>query len=75
MSEPRSLGPRAGQPAVCSAKGCGDSAVWELQWNNPRLHTAQRRKIWLACDQHHGYLGDFLDRRGFLREVTAIQAS
>jgi hypothetical protein len=69
-----SEGPSAGRPAVCSAKGCRVSAVWELHWNNPTLHTVQRRKIWLACNEHRGYLGDFLERRGFLREITAIEA-
>ena len=33
---------------VCSAKGCQAVAVWDLQWNNPKLHTPERRKIWLA---------------------------
>lgn len=75
MREGRSLEGRAAPPAVCSAKGCGEPAVWELHWNNPKLHTAERRKTWLACDQHRGYLSDFLARRGFLREVTAIETS
>ncbi len=55
----------------CSAKGCTATAVWALVWNNPRVHTPERRKTWLACDDHRGYLGDFLDRRGFLHEVVA----
>jgi hypothetical protein len=54
---------------VCSAKGCRAAAVWQLHWNNPKLHTPDRRKTWLACDEHRATLGDFLDRRGFLREV------
>ncbi|MCU1432158.1 MAG: hypothetical protein JWP95_1263, partial [Actinotalea sp.] len=33
----------------CSRKGCGAPAVWALRWNNPRLHTPDRRKVWLAC--------------------------
>jgi hypothetical protein len=69
-----SEGPSAGQPAVCSAKGCRAAAVWELHWNNPNLHTVERRKIWLACNEHRCYLGDFLERRQFLREVTVIEA-
>ena len=34
---------------VCSAKGCRKTAQWALLWNNPRLHTDDRRKTWLAC--------------------------
>ncbi len=63
----------AGQSPVCSAKRCREPAVWALHWNNPKVHTAGRRKTWLACARHRGSLGDFLDRRGFLREVTAVE--
>jgi hypothetical protein len=45
-----------------------------LRWNNPKLHPPERRKTWLACDEHRESLGAFLDRRGFLREVTAFGA-
>lgn len=54
----------------CSAKGCRADATWQLQWNNPKLHTPDYRKTWLACDEHRVTLGQFLDLRGFLREVT-----
>jgi hypothetical protein len=56
---------------VCSAKGCQAVAVWDLQWNNPKLHTPERRKIWLACDDHKQSLSDFLAARAFLRDVVA----
>jgi hypothetical protein len=58
----------------CSAKGCRASAVWALGWNNPKIHTAERRKVWLACDEHREKLSFFLDARGFLREVTPFGA-
>ncbi len=54
---------------VCSARGCTTPAVWALLWNNPRLHTADRRKVWLACSEHRESLSDFLNARGFLRQV------
>ena len=54
---------------VCSAKGCREPAQWQLRWNNPRLHTPDRRKTWLACEEHRASLGDFLGSRGFLRET------
>lgn len=55
---------------ICSAKGCTAPARWDLRWNNPKLHTPDRRKVWLACDDHKGTLGDFLGARGFLRDVV-----
>ena len=61
--------------AVCSARGCRDAAHWALAWNNPRLHTPERRKTWLACDEHRVSLSDFLTARGFLREVTPLDPS
>ena len=56
----------------CSAKGCRNPATWALRWNNPKLHPAERRKTWLACDEHRESLGDFLGVRGFLREIDAL---
>lgn len=55
---------------LCSAKGCSAPATWQLQWNNPKLHTPDRRKIWLACDDHRESLGDFLRKRSFLKDVV-----
>lgn len=54
---------------ICSAKGCRNDATWGLLWNNPRLHTPQRRKVWLACDDHRDHLEQFLAARGFHRET------
>lgn len=55
---------------LCSAKGCQQPGTWELRWRNPRIHTPERRKIWLACEEHKGSLGDFLGSRGFLQETV-----
>jgi hypothetical protein len=55
---------------VCSAKGCRRSATWAHLWNNPKLHTPERRKVWLACDDHRTSLGEFLSVRGFLTETV-----
>ena len=57
---------------TCSAKGCRAPATWSLRWNNPKLHEPDRRKIWLACDDHRASLAGFLDARGFLRETEPI---
>lgn len=57
---------------LCSAKGCRAAAVWALRWNNPKIHTADRRKIWLACDEHRESLSAFLSRRDFLKDVVPV---
>lgn len=57
---------------VCSARGCLEPAVWSLLWNNPKLHTPDRRKSWLACEAHRSTLGDFLSARRFLRAVEPL---
>ena len=59
-------------PSVCSARGCGQPATWALLWNNPKIHTPDRRKTWLACDEHEPTLREFLDRRGFYRETLPL---
>jgi hypothetical protein len=60
------------EPLQCSSKGCRADARWALRWNNPKIHDPERRKIWLACDEHRGHLSDFLSRRGFLRDVVPV---
>jgi hypothetical protein len=60
--------------AICSAKGCRNPATWRLLWNNPKLHTPDRRKTWLACDEHRESLGAFLSARSFLRESERFSA-
>jgi hypothetical protein len=58
---------------TCSAKGCQSAATWSLLWNNPRLHTPDRRKTWLACDDHRESLSGFLAARNFLKEVVPVE--
>ncbi|MEY9873666.1 hypothetical protein ABH931_003155 [Streptacidiphilus sp. MAP12-33] len=64
----------APETAICSAKGCRAAAVWVLAWNNPKLHTPERRKTWLACDEHKEHLAQFLDLRGFLKDVVTLES-
>ncbi|MGQ7296016.1 acetone carboxylase [Quadrisphaera sp. KR29] len=71
------MAPELHEPApdlVCSARGCRAGAAHALRWNNPRLHTPERRKTWLACDEHREGLSAHLQVRGFLREVEAVSA-
>jgi hypothetical protein len=56
-------------PLICSARECRNPATWALRWNNPKLHPPERRKTWLACDDHRESLSQFLSARGFLRET------
>lgn len=69
MSE---LGVGGPDEPICSGKGCRAPGTWALVWNNPRLHTPERRKVWLACDDHREHLTTFLSARSFLREVVPI---
>lgn len=43
-----------------------------LVWNNPKLHTPDRRKTWLACEEHREHLSQFLGVRGFLKDVVTL---
>lgn len=59
-------------PLPCSARGCSAEAAYGLRWNNPRIHTPQRRKTWLACPEHREHLSAFLSDRGFLKETVDV---
>lgn len=59
--------------AECSRAGCRAAALWRIDWRNPRIHAADRRKTWVACDEHVGYLRDFLAARDFPVEVTPLE--
>ena len=57
---------------ICSAKGCREPAVWRLLWNNPRIHTPDREKVWTACDAHREQLSHHLAVRSFLLRVEPM---
>ena len=61
--------------ARCSRKGCRSDAAWQLLWNNPRIHTPERRKIWLACDEHRGWLEEYLQVRSLWKETLPLDAA
>jgi hypothetical protein len=56
----------------CSRAGCRETAAWRIEWRNPRIHSTDRRKIWLACDEHVDFLREFLAAREFPLEVIAV---
>ena len=57
---------------TCSRAGCRDAAIWRLDWRNPRIHSADRTKTWLACAEHVDYLRDFLATRDFPLSVSLL---
>jgi len=59
----------------CSAKACHSPARHLLVWNNPAVHTPDREKTWVACDQHRQSLSDHLDVRGFLLRVEPLRST
>jgi hypothetical protein len=47
-------------------------AEFQVLWRNPKIHSEERRKIWLACREHRDYLVDYLSVRSFFIETLAI---
>lgn len=60
------------EPTICSARGCTAEAHWWVVWNNPKIHTPDREKVWAACDEHKASLSDYLAARSMLKRVDAI---
>lgn len=58
----------------CSRAGCTIEALWAVNWRNPRIHGAERVKVWLACDEHVEFLRDYLASRDFPVVVTDAAA-
>lgn len=58
--------------AQCSRAGCRAEAQWLVEWRNPQIHSPERRKQWAACDEHVGYLREFLAARDFPVSVRAL---
>lgn len=68
--------PRAAEagPPVCSRKGCRNDAGWQLLWNNPRIHTPERRKAWASCPDHVEWFEEYLRNRGLWKETLPLTA-
>ncbi len=58
--------------ARCSRKGCRADAAWQLVWNNPKIHTPERRKVWLACGEHRDWLEEYLQVRSLWKETLPL---
>jgi hypothetical protein len=61
------------EAAICSAKGCREPAGYALVWNNPKVHTPDREKVWTACEEHRESLSHHLAIRSFLRRVEPLE--
>ena len=62
-------------PDVCSRAACRAGATWRIDWQNPRIHTGDRWKTWLACDEHVEYLRGFLEARSFRVRVASFHST
>ncbi len=56
----------------CSRAGCESPATWNVNWRNPKIHSADRVKIWLACSDHVDFLHDYLTTHNFPVVVTPL---
>jgi len=63
-------GPAGG--VQCSRAGCAEIAVHAVHWRNPKIHGLERVKTWSACDEHVGFLDEFLRARDFPVVVTPV---
>lgn len=55
---------------TCSRAECQATAEWAIEWRNPKIHSTDRIKTWLACTEHAEYLRSFLRARNFpVRQV------
>ncbi|MGK0716196.1 hypothetical protein [Leucobacter sp. W1153] len=67
-----SLGANTPQVLECSRASCRERASAAIHWRNPKIHGEERRKTWLACEEHLDFLRDYLTTRSFPVEVAAI---
>jgi len=56
----------------CSRAGCRSDATHNINWRNPKIHSIDRVKVWLACDEHGEYFREYLDTRGLPVIVTPL---
>jgi len=62
----------APEPLTCSRAGCRETASWRIEWRNPRIHSEDRVKVWLACEEHVDFLREFLAAREFPLRVVPV---
>jgi hypothetical protein len=57
----------------CSKAGCQLKAEHLIYWRNPKVHSPEREKVWAACDEHRGFLVDYLAARSFYLRDTKFE--
>ena len=75
MTSSPAEGTGASPIADCSRAGCREPATWRIEWRNPKIHSPERRKVWVACDDHRDYLRDYLAARDFPVSVRPLDAA
>jgi hypothetical protein len=73
--DPHTASSDAPAAAYCSRAGCRAPAAWRIEWRNPKIHSPDRRKIWVACDEHRDFLRDYLAARDFPVSVAPLHAA
>ena len=58
----------------CSRAGCQSPAEFSVNWRNPKIHAADRVKVWLACGEHRDFLAGYLEARSFPVSVVTIES-
>jgi hypothetical protein len=57
----------------CSRAGCSEPAKFLIEWRNPKIHSADRVKLWSSCDEHRSYLVDYLQTRSMYLGVKDFE--
>lgn len=61
--------------AQCSRAGCRSDAVWRINWRNPRIHSLDRVKVWVSCDEHRAFFDEYLTSRGFPLVISPVDVA
>jgi hypothetical protein len=56
----------------CSRTGCSLPAAWNVNWRNPRIHSRDRVKVWLSCDEHREFFEQYFLQRDFPVVISPI---
>jgi hypothetical protein len=57
----------------CSRSRCGGEAAWRVVWRNPKIHSEDRKKVWLSCPEHAEFFEGYLSQRGFPVSLEVLE--
>jgi len=67
--------PGASQDTLrCSKTACREEPAWQIIWRNPKIHTPDRKKVWLSCDDHKDFFDGYLSQRGFPVSIVPVDS-